>query len=61
MIPAIAVMISAYIVTRMIEILFNNERARIVKIAAVITIVLVLISINDVMNASARLPSMPRF
>lgn len=61
MIPAIAVMISAYIVTRMIELLFNNERGRIVKIAAVITIVLVLISINDVMNASARLPSMPRF
>lgn len=54
MIPAIAVMIGAYIVTRMFELLFKPESKTTINILAVLTIIIVIISIIDVLNAGSR-------
>lgn len=54
MIPAIAVMIGAYIFTRMVELLTLPEPKLLVKIFAVVTILITVISVIDVLNAGSR-------
>lgn len=56
MIPAIGVMIAAYIVTRMMEILAKTESRKVIKAFAVITILLTLISVVDILSAGSSFP-----
>lgn len=58
MIPSISVMIGAYIVTRMFEILAKTESKTVVKVFAVITILVVIVSVIDILNAGSRVPRM---
>lgn len=52
MIPAIALMIGAYIITRMVEILSNKENSTATAMFALITILVVLFCIFNVFTAA---------
>jgi hypothetical protein len=52
MIPAIGVMIAAYIITRMIDLLSKDPKT-VLKVFSCITIVVTLISVVDVLNAGS--------
>ena len=56
MIPAIGMMIGAYIVTRMLELMVNPDSKTVVKVFAVITIVVTIISQIDILNAGSSIP-----
>ncbi len=51
-------MIGAYIFTRMAELLANKDKGVTIKVFAVITILIAIISVVDIMNAGS---SVPRF
>jgi hypothetical protein len=61
MVPAIGVMIAAYIITRMIEIMGRQDRGFGLKFISGLTILVVLICLIDILNAGLRSGSMPRF
>jgi hypothetical protein len=52
MVPAIGIMIAAYIITRMIDLL-SKETKTIVKVVSCITILVTLVSAVDILNAGA--------
>ncbi len=56
MIPALGVMIAAYIITRMFEMISKAETKTVVKVFACLTILITLVSIIDIMNAGSRIP-----
>ncbi len=56
MIPALGVMIAAYIITRMMEMLSKAETKTTVKVFACITIIVTLVSVVDILNAGTRIP-----
>lgn len=58
MIPAIGLMIGAYIITRMFEIFAKKDAHMAVKGFAVVTVLITLVSVVDILNAGS---SMPRF
>ncbi|AZR93907.1 hypothetical protein BBB39_09090 [Bordetella trematum] len=53
MIPAIGVMIAAYIITRMVASLTKPDVNKVAKVLAVLTIVVTVISVMDLMSASS--------
>lgn len=53
MIPAIGIMIAAYIITRMLE-LIASKAERVVKIFACGTILVTIVSIIDIVRAGSR-------
>lgn len=59
MIPALAVMIGAYIFTRMVSMLTDKNIHIVVKVFAGLTIIVVFMSINDIMSASKGMRSLP--
>lgn len=56
MLPAIGVMIGAYIITRMLDLLSSTEKKTWVKIFGVMTILITLVSVIDLLNAGSRMP-----
>ncbi len=58
MIPAIGLMIGAYIVTRMFDLMAKAETHKAVKVFAVLTVLITLVSVVDILNAGS---SVPRF
>jgi len=54
MIPTIGIMIGAYIITRMIEIICRSDRNVFVKAVSVVTILVAIVSIVDLVNAGTR-------
>lgn len=57
MIPAIGLMIGAYVITRMLDIL-AGEKKNWIKGAAVVTILVALISVIDILNAGSRVSAL---
>lgn len=57
MIPALSVMIAAYTITRMLDILAREGTKTIVKVVASIAIVITLIAIIGIMGAGSRVGS----
>jgi hypothetical protein len=53
MIPALAVMIAAYIITRMLDLLTTDKKT-VIKVFACITILVTLVSVVDILNAGGR-------
>lgn len=58
MIPALGVMIGAYIITRMLDLLSGDKKA-IVKGFGVVTIVVTLFCVIDILNAGSRMAGLP--
>lgn len=54
MIPALGVMIGAYIFTRMLEMILAKDNGVALKVFAVLTILITLVSVVDIMNAGTR-------
>jgi multisubunit Na+/H+ antiporter MnhG subunit len=57
MIPAIGVMIAAYTITRMLDMLSREGTKTIVKVVGCLAILVTLVCIADVMNAGSRVSS----
>lgn len=57
MIPAIGLMIGAYVITRMLDIL-ADEKKNWIKGAAVATILVTLVSVIDILNAGSRVSAL---
>jgi len=51
-------MIGAYIVTRMFDLMAKAETHKVVKVFAVVTVLITLVSVVDILNAGS---SVPRF
>jgi glycopeptide antibiotics resistance protein len=56
MIPAIGIMVGAYIITRMMEILAKAESKNVTKVFSVVTILVTLVSVVDLLNAGSSFP-----
>lgn len=54
MIPAIGVMIAAYILTRMAELFAREGTKTWVKVFAAVTVLITIISVVDILNAGSR-------
>lgn len=54
MIPAIGLMVGAYIITRMIELFKKEGTTTLLKVFSVSTIIITIISIIDILNAGSR-------
>ncbi|MBB1627699.1 hypothetical protein [Achromobacter sp. UMC71] len=57
MIPAIGLMVGAYIVTRMTATLTRPDTNKVVKVLSIITIVVALVSCLDLLTSSAAIQS----
>ncbi len=57
MIPIIGIMVGAYIITRMVDILVKKDTQNVVAIFAVVTILVVLFSILSLYGLSSSIPS----
>ncbi|CAB3692046.1 MAG: hypothetical protein ACWGIK_02985 [Achromobacter pulmonis] len=57
MIPAIGLMVGAYIVTRMTATLTQPGTSKVVKVLAIITIVVALVSCLELLTSSAAISS----
>lgn len=53
MIPALGVMIGAYIITRMLDLLTTDKKT-VIKVFACLTIIVTLFSVVDILNAGSR-------
>lgn len=53
MIPAIGVMIAAYIITRMVASLTRPDVNKVAKVLAVVTIIITMVSVVDLMSAAS--------
>lgn len=56
MIPAIGVMLGAYIITRMFEIMTKAEAKTVVKVFSCITVLITLVCVIDILNAGSNIP-----
>lgn len=61
MIPTIGVMIGFYIIARMIDLIFNREKAIIVKVFAVIAIIVDILCLVDLISSGSKMPNIPSF
>lgn len=57
MIPAIGLMIGAYIITRMLDLLGAADKRPAIKVFGVLTILVTIVSIVDILNAGSRAAS----
>lgn len=56
MIPAIGVMMAAYIITRMVDMLTQATTKNLTKVFGFITIIVTLIAVVDILNAGSNIP-----
>ncbi|KRC85627.1 hypothetical protein D3C87_897200 [compost metagenome] len=56
MIPAIGLMVGAYIVTRMTAMLTRPDSSKVVKVLSIITIAVALVSCLELLTGAAALP-----
>ncbi|CUI33889.1 hypothetical protein [Achromobacter xylosoxidans] len=57
MIPAIGLMVGAYIITRMTAMLTQPGTSKVLKVLSLITIAVALVSCLDLLTGSAAIPS----
>ncbi|MDN4052520.1 hypothetical protein QPK32_05495 [Massilia sp. YIM B02763] len=61
MIPAIGLMIGAYIITRMLDLLAGVDKKPAVKLFGVLTILVTMFCVYDVMNAGSKVAASMSF
>ncbi len=58
MIPAISMMVGAYIITRMVELMAKPDTQRVVKWMAIVTIIVTVASVADIAFSSVPGPAL---